>query len=330
MVVADHSFRAGLFLAERRGIPRVALSVGPLNLSGVDVAPFGTGRPPATGAPGRLRNRLHHRWVRHVRSRSTQRAAHHARAALGLAPLPGFFIDWASLVADAYLEATVPEFEYPRRDLRPNVRFIGALLEAGIDDWEPPRWWPDLHRARAEGTPVVFVTQGSIATDPSRLLVPAIEALAGERVLVVATTSGRDPASVLPGPAPANVRLAPFIPYVRALALSDLVMSNGGYGGIQTALAAGVPLVVAGTTEDKRETTARLAWSGAGLSLGTDAPGAAALGDAVDAVLTDQSYRRHARRLQAAHSRHPAVELAAAAIVEVASGSSRPSQGVEP
>jgi UDP:flavonoid glycosyltransferase YjiC (YdhE family) len=319
VVVADHSFRAGLFLAEQRAIPRVAVSVGPLNLSSVDTAPFGTGLPPATGLPGRLRNRVRHRLVRHVRSRDLQRAARRIRAEAGLPPLGGFFIDWASLVADRYLEATVPELEYPRRDLLPTVEFVGALLESGVDDWQPPAWWPELQAERQQCRPVVFVTQGSISTDPADLLLPAIEALAGEELLVVATTSGRDPDELLPsGRRPANVRLAEFVPYVDVLAVSDLVVSNGGYGGVQTALAQGVPLVVAGTSEDKREITNRLVWSGAGVSLSSDTPSPAAIRAAVRAVLADRTYRTRARSLQAAYARYDAPARAADAILEVA------------
>ena len=36
------------------------------------------------------------------------------------------------------------------------------------------------------------------------------------------------------------------------------MLTNGGYGGVQYALAHGVPLVVAGDTEDKPEVAARV------------------------------------------------------------------------
>lgn len=319
VVVADHSFRAGMFLAEQRGIPRVAFSVGPLNLSSVATAPFGTGRPPATSAPGRLRNRARHWAVRNVFSREPQRAARRIRRAAGLRPLRGFFIDWVSMVADRYLEATVPEFEYPRPDLRPTVRFVGAMLETGVDDWTPPAWWPDVEAARRAGRPVVFLTQGSITTDPTNLILPAISALRSEDVLLVATTSGRDPQELLPaGERPQMLRLASFIPYTEMLPLTDLMITNGGYGGVQTALSHGVPLVVSGTSEDKKETNARVAWCGAGVSLSTDTPEPAALAAAARTVLADPSYRAHAQRLKDAYGRYCAPQLAAAAVLEVA------------
>jgi hypothetical protein len=51
-----------------------------------------------------------------------------------------------------------------------------------------------------------------------------------------------------------------------------VMVTNGGYGGVQMALSYGVPLVVAGASEDKPEVGARVAWSGAGLNLKTGKP----------------------------------------------------------
>lgn len=315
VVVADHSFRAGLFLAERRNVPRVAFSVGPLNLSSVDTAPFGLGEQPPTNPLGRLRNRVRYLLMRHVYCREAQRVAASIRADLGLRPLRGFFIDWAAQVADSYLQTGIPQFEYPRRDLPPSVRFVGPLVPTGVDDWTPPDWWPEL----TEGRPVVFVTQGTVTTDPRNLVLPTITALADQDVLQVVTTSGRTRAELLGDlPAPANLRTADFIPYPRILPLADLMVTNGGYGGVQLAVSYGVPLVVSGTTEDKQEVNARVAWSGLGVSLRTDTPSAADVGAAVRHVLGTPSYRATADRLRTASADYPGVTSAVEAILAVA------------
>jgi MGT family glycosyltransferase len=315
VVVADHSFRAGLFLAERANVPRVAFSVGPLNLSSVDTAPFGLAEQPPTGPVGRLRNRVRYWLMEHVYCREAQRVAARIRADMGLRPLRGFFIDWAAQVADRYLQTGIPQFEYPRRDLPPSVTFVGPLLPTGVDDWTPPDWWPELTEARA----VVFVTQGTVTTDPSNLVLPTITALADQDVLQVVTTSGRTEAELLGGrTAPANLRTADFIPYTEILPLADLMVTNGGYGGVQLAVSYGVPLVVSGTTEDKQEVNARVVWSGLGVSLRTDTPGAQDVGAAVRQVLGDPRYRATADRLRAASTDYPGVASAVAAILAVA------------
>lgn len=150
----------------------------------------------------------------------------------------------------------------------------------------------------------MHVTQGTVANlDWSDLVGPALAGLADQEVLVVVSTGNR-PVSTLPQPLPANVRVAGFLPYDRLLPLTDVMVTNGGFGGVQHALANGVPLVVAGRSEDKVEVTARVGWTGAGISLRTEKPTAAAVGRAVRAVLDDPSYRKVAQGL--------ATEIAAA------------------
>ena len=83
----------------------------------------------------------------------------------------------------------------------------------------------------------------------------------------------------------------------RTKAMSVFV-TNGGYGAVNQALSMGVPLVVAGDTEDKAFVAARVAWTGAGISLGTSRPTSLEVRYAVREVLRNQTYRNHARRLQ--------------------------------
>ena len=71
---------------------------------------------------------------------------------------------------------------------------------------------------------------------------------------------------------------------------------------MQKALSHGVPLVVAGVTEDKPEVAARVAWCGAGINLRTGTPTAAAVATAVGALLDDPRYRTEARRLQRSYA----------------------------
>jgi UDP:flavonoid glycosyltransferase YjiC (YdhE family) len=59
------------------------------------------------------------------------------------------------------------------------------------------------------------------------------------------------------------------------------VITNAGFGGVQLALAHGIPLVAAGGSEDKPEVAARVAWTGAGLDSSTATPTPHRLRDAV-------------------------------------------------
>ncbi|SEO59712.1 glycosyltransferase [Trujillonella endophytica] len=315
VVVAEQGFMAGPLAGRRRGIPAVVFSVSPLGLTSADAPPFGTGLLPGP----RWRDRTLNWAMRNVVFAAPQRAAEQVLARLGLPPIDAYFMDWGAAIADRYLVPSVPEFEYPRRDLPATVEFVGPFLPAGIDEFTPPPWWDDVLTAHAGGRPVVLVTQGTLATDPANLVLPAVAGLAGTGPLVIATTVGHDPDVLLP-PAlrPADVRLTPYVPFDRILPMTDVYVTNGGYGGLQQALAAGVPVVVAGTTEDKAEVSARVTWSGAGLALGTDTPTPDQVADAVATVLTRPDHRARARELQAAYARYRGERRAAEAVLEVA------------
>jgi UDP:flavonoid glycosyltransferase YjiC (YdhE family) len=146
---------------------------------------------------------------------------------------------------------------------------------------------------------VIHVTQGTIDNhDLSMLIAPTLTALADEDVLVVATTGGR-PISEIPVALPDNALAAEFIPYRLLLPKVDVMVTNGGYGGVQFALAHGVPLVVAGEHEDKPEIAARVAWSGIGQNLKTGRPTPARITAAVDDLLRQSAYRDAATKLAA-------------------------------
>ena len=165
--------------------------------------------------------------------------------------------------ADLYLQASTPSFEYPRTDMPEHVRFIGASIPQPVAGWRSPSWWSELDGSRR----VVLLTQGTINNDYDQLIRPAIRALAGEDVFVVVTTGSRPASDVAMAPLPWNVRVEQFIPYAHLMPKVDLLLTNGGYGSVQIALAHGVPVVAIGKTEEKPEIANRVQWSGVGVGL---------------------------------------------------------------
>lgn len=271
--------------------PIVALGIFPLGIKSRDVAPFGLGVTPLPGPLGRLRNAVLTRVAERVIFGSVQREADKmSRREVGR-PLGQFVLAWSG-DAEAVVQFTVPGFEYPRSDLPASVHFVGPLPVTPAQV-PLPEWWDELTDANT----VVHVTQGTIAnTDFGQLVMPTIAALEGSDALVVVSTGGR-PRDSLPADLPANVRVAEYLPYDRLLPLVDVMVTNGGYGGVQQALGEGVPLVVAGQTEDKVEVSARVGWSGVGINLKTNRPAAERVAEAVHTVLSQASYRDRAREI---------------------------------
>ena len=63
--------------------------------------------------------------------------------------------------------------------------------------------------------------------------------------------------STLP-PLPANAAAAEFLRYGDVPPRCHAFVTNGGYGGLHDAMEHGLPIVVAGDTEEKLETAARV------------------------------------------------------------------------
>jgi MGT family glycosyltransferase len=312
-IIVDAGFFGILpfLLGDRAARPPVlAYATTPLMVSSRDTAPSGMGLPPSSSTLGRLRNRAMTVLSQQVLLRQSQQAANHLLDHLNSRPLPMFILD-SGLLADRYIAPTVPEFDYPRSDLPAHVRYVGAVHPSPSNRFRPPSWWAELD----SGRPVVHVTQGTIDNaDLGRLMEPTIEALGGEDVIVVATTGGRDASQLK---VPSNTFVAEYIPHDLLLPKVDVMVTNGGYGAVQRALSMGVPLVVAGNTEDKPEVAARVAWTGAGINLRTGTPTPAAVRAAVRDVLNHGRYLAAARRLEAAFARRDGVAEIAALVDEV-------------
>ncbi|MGL5929516.1 MAG: glycosyltransferase, partial [Dermatophilaceae bacterium] len=237
VVVHDVAFVGVRLLHERRPVPYATYNPGVLAISSRDVAPFGLGIAPSATAVGRVRNRVIKWGIDTFVFRDVTAHYNDIRVALGLPPFEG-----ASFLDEGpspylFLQPTIPSFEYPRSDLPPQVHFIGPFRPDTPADFIPPAWWPEL----TAGRKVVYVTQGTLATDAGQLIAPTLKALAHEDVLVVATTGGKSVDTVGLDPLPANARVEPFVPHGHLMPHVGVMVTNGGYGGVQHALAHGVP-----------------------------------------------------------------------------------------
>jgi MGT family glycosyltransferase len=314
VIVSDTGFVGASMLHLRGEAPPVAVFSSTIPaLKSRDTAPFGLALPPNSSPLGRLRNRALDWALNRLIFRDVNAYANAMRRRIGV-PTTRQGIYETSLSAYLYLLPVVPEFDYPRTDLPPQVHFIGPFLPDPTENFVPPSWWDELQA----GKPVVHVTQGTIAIDPAELIVPTIQGLAGEDVLVVATTGGQPVEAVRCDPRPANLRLERFVPHDRLLPHVDVMVTNGGYNGVQVALANGVPLVAGGSTEDKPEVCNRIAWTGLGVNLKTATPTPEQVRAAVRTILDDKAYRERARHMATEIARYDAASSAATLLEQLA------------
>ncbi|MFL5782473.1 MAG: nucleotide disphospho-sugar-binding domain-containing protein [Thermoleophilaceae bacterium] len=252
-VMMDIQCEGGLYATEASGLPWAIYCPYPPPLRSVDAPPHGMGMRPPRGRLARLRNGLimrygDRRFAPHVAVRNEMRAG------LGLPPLRAYDDQWCK--AGRFLALTAEPYEYPRRDWHPSVRLVGP--GAWDPPAEPPRWLEE------ETRPVVLVSASTAFQDDARLIAVALEGLADEPVSVVATTAANDPAQFT---APANARVEAFVPHGPVMARSACVVTHGGMGTTQKALAAGVPVCVVPFCRDQFDVARRVEAAAAGVRL---------------------------------------------------------------
>ncbi|WP_213803146.1 nucleotide disphospho-sugar-binding domain-containing protein [Granulicella sp. dw_53] len=206
-----------------------------------------------------------------------------------------------SILPDLYLHPGIQGFEYPEDSpsISP-VRYIGPLpLPPGHA--RLPDWWHELNETKR----LVLVTQGTVANrDFGHLVGPSLEGLAREDDLIVlVTTGGRAIDSILVK-IPENARVANFLPYDQIMSRIDLLITNGGYGTGNMALAHGIPIISAGLTEDKEDVSAHVQWAGVGLDLRTNQATPEAVRAAARKVLDSPHYRERAKELAQEFASH--------------------------
>jgi UDP:flavonoid glycosyltransferase YjiC (YdhE family) len=304
--------------------PILTVGLFPLPFTSPDVPLFGTGLTPLEGAFNAPRNLALRVAADAMGIGAVRRTVTGTIERLTGRRVRGHLFD-LPLTTDAWAQTSVPQLEYPRRHLPAQVRWVGPLPAPSI--FPLPEWWDYGERRR-----IVHVTQGTYANeDPTELIVPTIRALAGEDVLVVATTGGPPPETVARaygGPLPGNVRVERFMPYDHLLRAADVMVTNGGFGAVHHALRHGLPLVVAGTTEEKVEVNARVRYAGVGIDLRQQHADPAAVGLAVRRVLDDRArFRRAAAKLARAIAETDAV-AAVLALADELTGVADPALGV--
>ena len=209
---------------------------------------------------------------------------------LGIDGVPSFP---ALLLGDLTLVTDVPEV-------------LGLSVE-DIDKWVPTR--PERYRAGtrlrytgplyaklavaiparvdaflAGPRPVVYVAITSSGPDLVRAVVAALEPL-GVRVLVAATVHDLDD---LDGD---DVCVAGVLPSHEIMPRVDLAVTAGGQGSVQTAIAAGVPLIGIPLQPEQDANVEFVRRHGAAALIAPNAAGTAALTRTARAMLADRRYR---------------------------------------
>jgi UDP:flavonoid glycosyltransferase YjiC (YdhE family) len=283
LVIADVLTTAPALAAELRGLRWATLipHVYPVHADGLPFYGFGA-RLPRT-AVGELAWRAAMP-VLEAGLRRGRAELNETRRELGLAPAGG---NHAGISREMALVATFPQLEYPRR-WAPHVHVTGPLV------YEIP--YPDVELPPGP-EPLVVVAPSTAKDRRAELVRHSLDALAGERVRVLAATNRAVPARSVD--APANARVVDWVSYSQVMPQAALVICHGGHGTVVRGLAAGAPVLSCGSAGDMAENGVRVAWAGAGLAIPRRLARPAAIRWAARRVLADPRFAARAREIAA-------------------------------
>jgi MGT family glycosyltransferase len=252
-LIVDVNCLGASYLAETIGLPWAQYCPHPPPIRSTDVPAHGLGLAPGRGRLGRARDRVSIAFSDRIAAPMLQPLNEH-RALLRLPPVRKW--DEQYLESDRFILFTAEPYEYPRSDWPESVRLVGP------GEWEPaaqpPAW------LAAETRPIVLVTASTERQGDDKLIATALEALAGDDLAVVASTAAHDPAAF---DVPPTARAERFLPHAPIIARAACVVSHGGQGTTQKALAAGVPVCVVPFCRDQFDVGRRVELAGAGVRL---------------------------------------------------------------
>jgi UDP:flavonoid glycosyltransferase YjiC (YdhE family) len=295
ILLCDGAFYAEKLVAERMDVPVFAIGLS-------TVIPDEHGPPPFFGLrPARtVVGRVVHAVVRRMIGSTLKPGVetyNRVLAANEVAPIPADGFPHAPMAAArrVFLNGS-PGLEFPGYQPPPNAQFVGALVPARTA-LATGASVPEA--VRRPGATVVAVSQGTVDnTDPDKLLVPTLEALAGSGHVVVATTGGVGTTELRQRFGAPDVIIEDFIDYEELFPSVDVFVSNGGFGSVLAAFRHGVPVVAAGTREGKNDINARIAYNRLGIDLRSEHPKAARIAAAVRRLLADERVKTNVDRLR--------------------------------
>lgn len=268
VVMADVSATGAHLAAEASGLPWGVWSPTFVPLRG-DGPPPGLGLRVRPGPVWRARDAALGAIARGVWDRTFLRPLNDLRARHGLAPVA----HTEDIIAAAPLVLSLlgPPLQNPSPSWPTSVVTVGPSL------WGPPAD-PDPRIDAVDG-PIAMVTCSTEVQDDAVLAHTALDALAGSDLHTVVTTGAHDPDGFLGHP---RATVARLLPHHQLLARAEVVITHGGLGITQKALARGVPLVVVPFGRDQRDVAVRVEAAGVGVRLVPRSLTADTLRDAVD------------------------------------------------
>jgi MGT family glycosyltransferase len=208
------------------------------------------------------------------------------------------------------------EFDFPREHLPPCFHFTGPYHNP------MSRQSVAFPFEQLTEQPLIYASMGTLQNRQQNVFYTIAEACAGlDAQLVISLGGGGTPESLpqLPG----KPLVVGYAPQLELLQKATLTITHAGLNTTLESLSNGVPMVAIPITNDQPGVAARIAWTGVGEVVPLSRLSVPRLRGAVQRVLTEDSYKQNALRLQAAIRQAGGVSRAAD-IIEQAISTGKP------
>ncbi|AFZ56123.1 glycosyltransferase [Anabaena cylindrica FACHB-243] len=227
--------------------------------------------------------------------------------------LPSYSSDEDLFSKLAIISQEPAELEFPRNNLPQCFHFTGPYHDS------TGRPAIDFPFDKLTGQPLIYASMGTLQ---NRLL-PVFQKIATacqdlDAQLVISLGGSADP-EVLQG-IPGNPLVVRYAPQLQLLEKVDLTITHAGLNTTLECLINGVPMVAIPVTNDQPGVASRIVWSGCGEAVPVKKVNVNNLRTAINKVLTEDSYKKNALRLQAAIKKAGGVKQAVDIVEQAVSG----------
>ncbi|MCG5061369.1 MAG: glycosyltransferase [Limnoraphis sp. WC205] len=216
----------------------------------------------------------------------------------------------------AQISQAPAEFEFPRKKLPAWFHFTGPYHSSASREPIP------FPYEKLTGKPLIYASMGTLQNRLSRTFQEIASACEGLQAQLVISLGGALEPESLPA-LPGNPLVVKYAPQLDILQKATLMITHAGMNTTMECLNNGVPMVAIPVTNDQPGVSSRIAWTGAGEVVPLKKLNASKLRVAVEKVLTEDSYKQNALRLQEAIKRAGGVQRAAD-IIERAVSTGKP------
>lgn len=197
--------------------------------------------------------------------------------------------------------------------LQDKIYFTGPLLTESPNEMPSREALKEKHIGACDKAMVYVTIGGGSPLIGEQFLQLALESLKMLPWLtgVVATGIAISPDKIKSFNPPNNVVIRGFVPGTEMIMASDVTVFHGGSSTLMTCLACGTPAVVIPSIGEQEDNAAVLAQNSAGIVLDKKTLTPQMLADAVQAIVTDPSYREQAKKLKSLGEKYGGAEVAA-------------------